>query len=315
METAVVEGGRGRWSSAIGLTLVVLLLSVFDALALVMLPLALLLVALPSGRRLVWIATGILLWLLAIAFPGGPLAALSRGWALMLGAIFLAVTVARPAWGVLSRSMITVGTALLAALVGLIATGQIAGLDAMIREHFRTISTMTIGELQQRIPESPWVAQLSAATDQIAGMQADLFPALLALQSIAALALASWWVRRLGRSASPAFHLGRMRDFRFNDQLIWVLIVALAVALLPLGEVGTRVAINGLVFMGALYALRGLAVFVFLASGSRSIPTMVFGALALVLLYPVAFTAALLMGVGDTWLDVRKRAMAASSGG
>ena len=34
---------------------------------------------------------------------------------------------------------------------------------------------------------------------------------------------------------------------------------------------------------------------------------MVFGVIALIFLYPVAFTAALLMGVGDTWLDVRRR--------
>ena len=64
-------------------------------------------------------------------------------------------------------------------------------------------------------------------------------------------------------------------DFVFvtaDFPLIWVLIVALAVVLLPLGDVGTRIALNGLVFMGALYALRGLAVFVFLASGSRSRP-------------------------------------------
>lgn len=309
METAV-ESGRGRWSTAIGLTLVVLLLSVFDAFALVLLPLALLLVALPGGRRVIWIASGILLWLLAIASPGGPLGALSRGWALMLGATFLAVTVARPVWSILSRGLVTVATALLAALVGLMATGELTELDGLIREHFRNLSTVTIGELQTRIPDSPWVAELQNATEQIATLQADLFPALLALQSLAALALASWWIRRLGRSKSEAFALARMRDFRFNDQLIWVLIVALVVMLLPLGDAGARLALNGVVFMGALYALRGLAVFVFLASGSGSIPTMVFGALALIFLYPVAFTAALLMGVGDTWLDVRRRVTA-----
>ena len=307
---AAVENGRGRWSTAIGLTLVVLLLAVFDAMALVLLPLALLLVALPSDRRLAWIGAGLIVWLMAILFPGGPLAALSRGWGLMLGATFLAITVIRPDWDVMTRALGTVGTGLLAALVGLLALGEVSALDSLVREHFRNISEVTVGELQTRIPDAAWVAELRTATEQIAGLQADLFPALLALQSIAALALAAWWIRWLGRSTSPAFKLGRMRDFRFNDQLIWVLIVALVVMLLPLGDPGARVALNGIVFMGALYALRGLAVFVFLASGSGSITTMVFGALAMIFLYPVAVTAALLMGVGDTWLDVRKRVTA-----
>jgi uncharacterized protein YybS (DUF2232 family) len=134
-----------------------------------------------------------------------------------------------------------------------------------------------------------------------------MFPALLALQSLVALALASWWVRRLGRSNSEAFQLAQLRDFRFNDELIWILIGALILYLLPLVELVDRIALNMILFMMVLYALRGLAVFVFLASGARSIATMVFGAVALLFLYPVAFMAALLMGVGDTWLDVRRR--------
>lgn len=310
---AAVEHGRGRWGAAVGLTLFVLLLSVFDAVALVLLPVALLLVALPGDRRLVWFVAGGILWFVALVFPGGPLAALSRGWALMLGATFLAVSVVRPRWSVLNRAIATVGTALGAAIGGLAVAGETVGMDRMIREHFRELSEMTVQQLQTRVPNSPLVTELAGATERIAGMQADLFPALLALQSIAALALAAWWVHRLGRASDSTFKLGRLRDFRFNDQLIWILIASLVLMVLPAGVVGERVAINGLLFMIALYAFRGLAIFVFLASGSKSIPTMVFGVFALIFLYPVAFTAALLMGVGDTWLDVRGRIEAANT--
>lgn len=308
-----VESGRGRWSAALGLSFAVLLLSVFDALAVVLLPLAVLVVALPmQERRARWIAVGVVLWLLGVTFSGGGLAALSRGWALMIGSTFLVLTLTRPSWDVMSRALGAAAISLAVGALALTMTGQIGELDATVRAHFASVSTFTVGDLQARMPDSAWVAELRAATDRIAGLQADLFPALLALQSLAALALASWWVRRLGRSQSDAFALARLRDFRFNDQLIWALIGSLALFLLPLGPVGDRVAVNGLVFMTALYALRGLAVFVFLATSSRSIPTMVLGALALVFLYPVALTAALLMGVGDTWLDVRRRAAGAA---
>jgi Predicted membrane protein (DUF2232) len=312
MEEAVDEGGRGRWSAAIGLSFAVLLLAVFDALALVLLPMAILLVGLPGERRMKWVAAGVILWVIAVILSTGGLSALSRGWALMLGATYLMLTLVRPGWAVISRSLAAVGAALGVGGLGLLLSGQADALDRMIRAHFDQIAEISLGNLQTRMPDAAWVTDLQATTEQLASVQADMFPALLALQSIAALALASWWIRRIGRSGSSSFSLHRLRDFRFNDQLIWVLIAGLAILLLPLGEVVDRIATNALVFMVALYALRGLAVFVFLATGSRSIATMLIGAVALIVLYPVAFTAALLMGVGDTWLDVRKRVASAN---
>ena len=63
--------------------------------------------------------------------------------------------------------------------------------------------------------------------------------------------------------------------------------------------------------MGGLYALRGLAVFVFLVGGAPTLFTVIFGVLAAIFLYPLVLTAAVLVGLGDTWLDVRARAVAA----
>jgi hypothetical protein len=312
---AAVERGRGRWSTAFGLTLAVLLLSVFDALAIVLLPLAILVIALPTEQRLKWVTLGLLLWLLVILLGGGPLAPLSRGWSMMLGATFLGLTMIRPEWSVITRGLATVAAAFVAGGVGLALGGEALGLDGLVREHFRTVSALTLSDLRQQIPDAPWVDELSLATEQIVDLQADLYPALLGLQSLAGLALAAWWTRRIRRSDSDAFTLAPMREFRFSDQLIWILIAGLALYLLPIGtEPIQRFALNVLVFMGALYALRGLAVFVFLAHGTRSIATIVLGAIALVVLYPVAITAALLMGVGDTWLDVRSRAAAGEAG-
>ena len=102
------------------------------------------------------------------------------------------------------------------------------------------------------------------------------------------------------------------REFRFNDQLVWLLIAGLALVLLPLGPVETRVGYNLILFMTVLYALRGVGVFLFLAVGASSLLMIVFGALAAIFLYPLILGAAILIGLGDTWLDVRGRAVAAS---
>ena len=302
-----VEGGRGSWGTAFFLTFAVLLLSVFDALSLVLLPLAILMVGLPAGRKPKWLLFGIAIWLLSALVGGGPLATMSRGWALILGSTYLAVSLARPFWSVTSRALTAVGVSLAVGSVGILLMGQANQLDELIRSHFAEISTLTVADLQARMPASPWVAELQTATQRIAALQADMFPALLAFQSLVALALVSWWVRRLGRSDSEAFQLAPLRDFRFQDELIWILIGALILYLLPLVELADRIALNMILFMMVLYALRGVAVFVFLASGARSIATMVLGAVALLFLYPVAIMAALVMGVGDTWLDVRSR--------
>jgi hypothetical protein len=304
---AAVEGGRGRWSTALGLTVAVLLLSIFDTLALVLLPVAVLMVGLPGERRARWMVIGAVVWLLGLMLSGGMLGPLSRGWALLLGGIYLILALVRPDWDVISRALASVGLAFAAGVLGLLVVGQAEVVEAMVREHFETVSALTIGDLQSRMPDSAWVADLRGASERISELQARLFPALLGLQSVAALALASWWIRKLGRTDHPAFELHPLREFRFNDQLIWLLIGGIALLILPLGDAAAAAALNVLVFMGGLYVLRGLAVFVFLAAGSKSIVTMVLGALALIFLYPIAFTAALLMGVGDTWLDVRRR--------
>lgn len=312
MEEAAGEVGRGRWSTAFALTIAVLIFSVFDALALVLLPLALLIFALPMDRPFRWFTVGLLLVAISALFAGGTLATSSRGWALMAGSVYLAATLARPAWSVTARALAAVFTAMSLGIIGLSIAGQLGALDEVVRDHFRTASEAALTDMQVTMPDASWVGDVAQATERIAKMQGDVFPALLALQTLAALALASWWIRRMRRSDAPSFQVGRLRDFRFNDNLIWLLIVGLLLVVIPAGPSGTRIATNALVFMGALYALRGLAVFVFLAKGAQAIPTMVFGLLALIFLSPVAVTGALLMGVGDTWLDVRNRAPVAT---
>src|SRR5690606_876306 len=197
MEEAVEEGGRGRWSAAIGLSLAVLLLSVFDPLALVLLPMGILMIGLPAERRLKWLGVGVILWVMAVMLSGGGLAGLSRGWALMLGASYLALTLVRPTWHVLSRPLAAVGIALVGGGLGVALSSVLDDRARTVWTHYVSISLLTLCDLHTRMPESALVAYLLATSEQISALQSERFPALLALQSRAALALASWWVRRV----------------------------------------------------------------------------------------------------------------------
>jgi len=148
-----------------------------------------------------------------------------------------------------------------------------------------------------------------------------VFPALLSLESLAALALAWATYHRFSRTRlGPP--LNALREFRFNDQLVWGLIVGLVIMLLPTLTALSGVGKNLLVFFGALYALRGLGVLSwFMAPGSLGL-TLGLGLIVLAVPILGAFVAlgfvmlaiaALALGLGDTWADWRSRARPTSS--
>ncbi len=83
----------------------------------------------------------------------------------------------------------------------------------------------------------------------------------------------------------------------------------LALLLMPLGDIAQRVGGNAVFFMGALYVLRGLAVLLSLIGGV----SWAFGVTAVIVAVLIApllvlfLGVALMVGLGDTWLDVRRR--------
>jgi hypothetical protein len=66
--------------------------------------------------------------------------------------------------------------------------------------------------------------------------------------------------------------------------------------------------------MGALYALRGAAVVVFLYGGLNLLGMIVF-VFGLLFVAPIVVMAAMVIGIGDTWLDLRSRATPRAEGG
>ena len=145
---------------------------------------------------------------------------------------------------------------------------------------------------------------LVTAVHETVRAQAKVFPALLGLSSMAALGVAWWVYVRLSSGSDRG--VGPLRDFRFNDHLVWVFIAGLVLLLTPWEDVLARVGANTVVFMGALYALRGAAVILFL-SGGLSLVGYVMLILGLLFLPPLVLTGAMVIGIGDTWLDVRRK--------
>lgn len=181
---------------------------------------------------------------------------------------------------------------------------------------FRTFVT----EHPEFVKAMPQVASLPDEFDQQLKLLAEtgtgLFPSLLLLESLIALSLAWATYHRLARTRLGA-PLGHLREFRFNDQLVWGLIVGLAIVFVPALDFLGLAGRNLLVFFGALYAIRGFGVLSwFLAPGALAIAGVVGFAM---LFWPVLSTVAVLgfmllalaafgLGLGDTWADWRRRA-------
>jgi uncharacterized protein YybS (DUF2232 family) len=133
------------------------------------------------------------------------------------------------------------------------------------------------------------------------------YPALLALESLVALALAWAIYHRISRTriGQP---MGRLADFRFSDQLAWGLIAGALLILLPRPGDWPALGLNLLLFFGALYALRGLAVFVWYLHAMRaSAPALLVLALIAALLSAPTAIGLALIGLSDSWADWRSR--------
>ena len=178
----------------------------------------------------------------------------------------------------------------------------------------RTWQWSALRALRPELPEVPPVgagigggpaAEAAARMAATSEATAVVCPAGLAIVAMGGVWLAWVWYHRvsshpIGRPARP------FREFRFSDHLVWLVVLAGGLAIAPLPEGWGIAGANLLVFLLALYAGRGLAVI-----QSALVPAplglaMLLSVVALLLL-PLAVVVCALIGLADTWLDLRRR--------
>jgi len=278
-----------------------------------------------------WVAIAVLLAAPAPS-PVDPFYNLARGWSLLLAGSFGLVCLFGTDRPFFARALVALGVTLaLAMVMSLIGPVTLSQASKIVGDEFarRNNETMTVmnsfitshpkewGQLTQSLPQ---LSQLPAETDKELSLMSQaglaVFPALLALQSLAALAMAWATYHRLGR-ARLGPPLKPLREFRFNDQLVWGLIVGLTIMLLPTLTALSGAGANLLVFFGALYAVRGLGVLSWFTKPGRLRVVTIIGVVLLfapvlnafvVLGFLMLGVAALALGLGDTWADWRGRA-------
>lgn len=277
-----------------------------------------------SGSRaalaLIWLGLAVWMLLQPAGPPGTAYDQMARAWAIVLSASFGLLSLLSSATPFFVRALASVGVTLAVALtIALSSPSGIARFQHAGGEEFMRRTAVTLGRFQEKWDTEQWknltarAPLLQAADDWTVDIQRELpkhtiplIPALLALESLAALGLAWGVYHRLSAvRIGPA--LGPLTEFRFNDQLIWALAVGLTLSLLPAFSDGRNAGFNLLLFFGALYAVRGLGVLAWISKG-RYVFIIVLSLIPQgVLLLGVL---ALALGLGDTWLDLRRRARA-----
>lgn len=280
------------------------------------------LVAWIQGGR-IWLA---LTWLVLSAWmllrplnAASPFDFMARGWAIVLVCMFGIACMLGGRKLFLSRALSAVAATFVFAgsvvLVSDVSPGRVqrtladeldrraAPLNAQLQ------ATTSAADWQKFVEENPrfaaMVEQMFDTWNRMPAMTVSYFPALLALESLAALALAWGLFHRISR-ARLGPPLSRLRDFKFGDQLVWGLLAGIVLVVIPALDALRGLGVNLIIFFGALYILRGLGVLAWFIADRRL-------ALAILLLLALLFTPAvgilaLGLGLGDTWVDWRGRA-------
>ena len=294
------------WPRAAGLLGIAMATAVMEASVLI--AVSFLVLALVLGYRPLGVFLVCLVAVAVVTYGIPPRDALwyvERGWAVLMGGAFVALTLRRPEAEFSGRALAAVaGAAAVAAGVLAVRSGAWGTVEWAVEQRISEGLGTALEALRTLRGGDALPPALVTAVHETVRTQAKVFPALLGLSSMAALGVAWWVYVRLSSGSDQG--VGPLRDFRFNDHLVWVFIGGLVLLVTPWEDVLARVGANAVVFMGALYALRGAAVILFL-SGGLSLFGYVILVFGLVFLPPLVLTGAMVIGIGDTWIDVRRR--------
>jgi hypothetical protein len=274
---------------------------------------ALLIIAPPlaSGERPGWsqpiaalIGAVSLALLVVTAGSGGRLAAVTSTYIVLASAAFVSFALLRPDTVLRQAFRSTLAAGLAAALLIQVLWGSDAW-GALGWEATRQAS-LTMRAIVEVAPDAfpiyePMVRFISLT-----------WPGMLALQTLAGLALAWQLQRRIGSAAlGESAPRVRFKDFNMGDGWVWGIVAWLGVLILPASSVLHVAGTNLGLVASTLYVLRGAAIVATFAEafGVSALALVIVAAAAAALAVPLLFVLPGLctLGITDTWYQYRRR--------
>lgn len=258
-----------------------------------------------TTRERLWLSAIVAWTVLWLFQPGGVATQIIRGGGIMVTGAFVAAVLWRP-----ERLGRNVTIAVAAGLAGTLWWTWILGVTwervefALTRATWATFQTMA---RSMAAFDGPGAAENAAAG---IALVVRLFPGLTVLAAGTGL-LVAWAVyqrvafRPVGGPAAP------FTSFRGSDHLLWGLVVPLAILISPAGDTLDLVAVNALLVFGVIYVIRGAAILTWFMRSKSRLGSLGLGLLAIAALFvlPIAGSGLLLLGIVDTWIDIRRRPM------
>ncbi len=278
--------------------------------SLVGLPCAVLLILAPGGSS-TWrqpiaamIGAVSLALLVVSGGSGSRLAAAQSAYIVLASAAFVSFVLLEPA-PILRQAFRAIGAAGLASVVLIQAIWGSEAWGALGWEATRQAS-ITMRTIVEVAPDAfpiyePMVRFVSLT-----------WPGMLALQTLAGLALAWQLYRRVAALASTeSAPPTRFRDFYMGDGWVWGIVAWLGVLILPVSSFVQVAGTNLGLVASTLYVLRGAAIVVTFAEafGISALTLVIVAAVAAALAVPLVFVLPGLctLGITDTWYQYRRR--------
>lgn len=296
---------------------VTILFVLFAQVGLIVLPLAALLLFgrhnKPRERTALIVSVAVGLWWL-LATGEAPEQTIRA--AALVGAVFFAMLT-------VTTSISTTHKGLLAGLAGMLGVTVIFAIGPLSWGEVNWLVEHRIGFVSRVFGAGFWTsgnplgpvpeATVSAMADvekmfgAMAKFAGDNFAALVTLEMLTGFALATAIYHRVSENPLGAAN-GRLRDFRFTEHLGWVAVFGLLGVILPRLVIVKTFAGNFVLVTGVLYALRGFAVMSFaVAAMGGSIFLTVLIVFAIVYMFKLVAAGAIIVGLLDTGLNLRKR--------
>ena len=310
------RAGHDSWWRP-GLALLAFLLWAHPSL--VGLPFAALLLLVPGENRPGWLqpVAGLIgamsaSLLVLTAQSGGRLAAVTSAYIVIVTAAFVGVIMMKPLAPPILRQTLR------ALLIGVLATGTLIQIfwgpgawGALAWEATRQAG-ITMRSIVEVAPDAfviyePMVRFVSLT-----------WPGMLALQTLAGLALA-WHLYRRIAGGGAVVAATSFKDFRMGDGWVWGIVAWLGVLILPVSNTLHVAGTNLGLVASVLYVLRGAAIVLTFAEafGVSVVALVIMAGVAAALAVPLLFVLPGLctLGITDTWYQYRRRLAAARSAG